>query len=77
MGAGQIFHKMDQFNWIDVWKVYRNKTAERTVFSDNFDIGGSEMITLSNLAIQVAPSEGSYNLIIWDGQKYVWIHTGE
>lgn len=77
LGAGLTFNNMDNFNWMDVWKVYREKTAERTIFSENFDIEGSETITLSNIAIQVAPSEGSYNLITWNGTNYIWIHTGQ
>lgn len=77
LGAGQIFNEMDNFNWMDVWKVYREKTAEQTTFTENFDIEGSETVTLTNIAIQVASSESSYNLITWDGTKYTWVHTGE
>ena len=77
LGAGLTFNDMDNFNWMDVWKVYREKTAERTTFTADFDIEGSETVTLSNIAIQVASSESSYNLITWDGTKYIWIHTGE
>ncbi len=77
LGAGRTFNDMDNFNWMNVWKVYRKKTAERTIFAANLDIEGSETVTLKNIAIQVAPSEGSYNLITWDGTKYIWIHTGE
>ncbi len=77
LGAGRTFNDMDNFDWMDVWKVYSKKTAERTIFSDNFDIEGSETVTLKNIAIQVASSEGSYNLITWDGSSYIWIHTGE
>jgi hypothetical protein len=77
LAAGQTFNKRDNLDWIDVWKVYRKRTADQTIFADNFDIEGSETVKLENIAIQVAPSEGSYNLITWDGTKYIWIHTGE
>ena len=71
LGAGQTFNDMDNFSWLNVWKLYRKTTAERTIFTDNFDIEGSETVSLTNVAIQVAPSEGSYNLITWDGSKYI------
>lgn len=77
LGAGRTFNDMDNFHWMEVWKVYREKTAERTTFTADFDIEGSETVALSNVAIQVSSSESSYNLITWDGTNYIWIHTGE
>lgn len=77
LGAGIPFHVMDNLDWMDIWKVYREKTAEITLFSEDFDIIGSETVPLNNPAIEVSQSEASYNLITWDGNQYVWVHTGE
>lgn len=77
IGAGNKFGKVDDFNWMKVWKVFREETAFRTIFKENFDIEGSEEVKLKNIAISVAPSEGTYNLIVWNGEKYEWIHTGD
>jgi len=78
IGAGDKFDSVgDDFNWLDVWSVYREKTAEKTLFNENMDIDGGETIELKNIAIQVSESEQSSNLIMWDGSKYIWIHTGE
>jgi hypothetical protein len=77
VGAGIKIEKLDSFDWMDIWKVYRYKTAEKTIFTDNFDIAGSETVKLPNIAISVSQSEGASNLIVWDGKKYIWIHTGD
>jgi hypothetical protein len=78
IGAGDSFcNKSDNFNWLKVWKLYRNNTAYETTFTENMDIEGSKPVKLFYVAIQVAQSEETPNLIVWDGNKYTWIHTGE
>lgn len=77
LGAGKLFNGRCDLASIEIWKLYRKKTAGKTVFAENGDIEGSEIVTLSNIAIEVSRSESSSNLILWDGSKYVWIHTGE
>lgn len=77
VGAGIKIEKLDSFDWMDIWKVYRYKTAEKTIFTKTFDIAGSETVKLPNIAISVSQSEGSPNLIVWDGKEYIWIHTGD
>lgn len=78
LGCGKdIGHGGDDWKWIDVWKIYREKTAERTLFKDNNDIDGSETVELANVAIEISRSEASSNLIMWDGSNYRWIHTGD
>jgi len=77
LGAGNSFgNGGDDWNWLEVWKVYRSKTAEKTTFSDSYEIVGSETVQLQNVAIEVSASESASNLIIWNGEEYEWIHTG-
>jgi hypothetical protein len=77
LGAGNLFNGRYDVAGIEIWKLYRKKTAGKTVFAENGDIEGSEIVTLPNIAIEVSRSESSSNLILWNGNKYVWIHTGE
>jgi hypothetical protein len=77
LAAGQTFNKMTDLDWMDFWKLYREPYADKTTFTDDLDIDGSERIEINYIAIQVGQSEGSSNLIIWDGKQYSWIHTGE
>ncbi len=77
IGAGSKFgNGGDDFKWMDTWKVYREPTAMETTFTQNFDIAGQRSIELKNIAISVASSEGASNLIVFDGENYVWVHTG-
>jgi hypothetical protein len=77
LGAGNSFEdKGDDWNWLEVWQVYRSKTAEVTTFTDTFDIDGSETVELKNTAIYVSMSESAGNLLMWNGTEYEWIHTG-
>jgi len=78
IGAGDTFgNGGDDFSWLKVWKIYRAKVAFETTFTQDFDIAGSKEIQLKNIAISIAPSEGTYNLIVWNGNEYKWIHTGD
>ena len=78
LGAGAKFDNTnDDFQWLKVWKLYRDTIAYETTFTEDMDILGSKPVKLSFVAIEVAPSEGASNLIIWDGMKYKWIHTGD
>lgn len=77
LGAGKEFNNSDNFTWLEVWKLYRETTAEQTLFSENYDIVGSETVKLKNIAIEIAKFESASNLITWDGEQYVWIHTGD
>lgn len=77
LAAGQTFNKMTDLDWMDFWKLYREPYADKTTFTDDLDIEGSERIEINYIAIQVGQSEGSSNLIIWGGKQYSWIHTGE
>jgi hypothetical protein len=78
IGAGVNFaHVGDDFEFLEIWKIYREKDVALTVFSDDGDIEGNKMIKINLPAIMVASSESSSNLIIWEKNKYVWLHTGD
>jgi hypothetical protein len=78
LGAGIDFgNGGDDWTWMDVWKIYSQETADKTIFSSDQDIAGKETITLKNIGIEVAASESTSNVITWDGRKYIWIHTGD
>ncbi|MBV2224642.1 MAG: hypothetical protein KUL74_07285 [Cloacibacterium sp.] len=78
IGAGRkLNNKTDDFSWLKVWKIYRKLTAQKTTFKPNHDIDGSEEIKLNNIAISVSASESTFNLIVWNGHDYEWIHTGD
>jgi hypothetical protein len=54
LGAGKSFgNGGDNWNWLEVWKAYRAKTVEKTIFSDSAEIAGSETVQLQNIAIEV------------------------
>ena len=77
MGAGKEFDIVKHLDWMEVWWVYREDTAEETIFSEDFDIVGSNTVQLDRVAIRVGKFESTSNLIYWDGSKYTWIHTGD
>ncbi len=78
IGAGESFaHVGDDFKFLEIWKIYRENDVALTVFSDDGDIAGNKMIKIDLPAIMVASSESSSNLIIWEKNKYVWLHTGD
>ena len=78
IGADNPFgNNNDDYKWLKVWKVYRDNIAYKTTFTEDLDVLGSEEVELKNIAISVAPSEGTYNLIMWNGEEYEWIHTGD
>jgi hypothetical protein len=78
LGAGNEFGNGGKnFSWMQVWKLYREKNVSETIFNDDDEITGSKVITINNIAIEVAPSEGASNIIVWSKDKYTWIHTGD
>ena len=76
IGAGVHFaHVGNDFKFLEVWKVYREKEVALTIFSDTGEIEGNKIIKIDLPAISVASSEGTSNLIIWEKNKYIWLHT--
>ncbi|MDR6560034.1 MULTISPECIES: hypothetical protein [unclassified Arcicella] len=81
-GAGKKLGDSDNFNWIDKWSVYKEKTAKETQFDkESGDIIGGKEIKLSHSAILIeAYEDGGFlagGIIYWNDKKYIWIHQGE
>ena len=36
LGAGHTFRGMTDFNWMDIWNLYPGKSAQKTIFSENY-----------------------------------------
>jgi hypothetical protein len=78
VGAGNDFaHVGDDLKFVEIWKVYREREVWLTTFDEDGGILGSEMIKIDNDAITVSKSESASNLIVWQKDKYVWLHTGD
>ncbi len=78
IGAGNSFaHVGDDFKFIEIWKIYRDRVVGLTEFATNGDILGTKDIKIENDAILVSKSESASNLIAWQNDKYVWLHTGD
>ena len=69
IGAGKTFGHTDDFDWLDVWTVYRNKFIE--------DPGTmKKVVELNHHAILVEAFEKFSAIIYWNGAKYVWFQQG-
>ncbi|MFA6248067.1 MAG: hypothetical protein WC615_14105 [Mucilaginibacter sp.] len=82
-GAGYKFAGEDfnDTNWLDGWRIYKDKIAYKTLFDAEGDIAGSKKVKVSHPAISIYSiedgSELAGALIYWNGTKYVSIHQGE
>lgn len=71
IGAGKDFgNGGDNFNWMDIWKVYTEKTI-------GLGVGEKKPVDLKTKAIYVAKSESSSAIVYWTGQKYIWYQQGD
>ncbi len=78
IGAGNSFaHVGDDFKFLEIWKVYREKTVALTTFTADGDLLGAEEKPIKNDAISVSSSESPSNIIAFENDKYVWLHTGD
>jgi hypothetical protein len=78
IGAGNNFaHVGDDLKFLEIWKVYRKKNVRLTTFSENGDILGAKIKPIDNNAIEISKSESPSNIIAWETDKYVWLHTGD
>jgi hypothetical protein len=70
IGAGKTFgHGRDDFDWLDMWSVYRDKFIE--------DPGTfRKTVELNHPAILVEAFEKFSAIIYWNGAKYVWFQQG-
>jgi len=82
-GAGVKFANegFDNTNWINGWKINRDKTVYETMFKPNGDIIGGRKITIKYPAISAYMLEDEVEtpviLIYWNGLKYESIHQGD
>ena len=71
IAAGKDFgNGGDNFDWMDVWKVYSDKKI-------GAGVGEAKTVDLKTKAIYVAKSESSSAVIYWTGDKYRWHHQGD
>ncbi|MBA2408143.1 MAG: hypothetical protein H0V65_09165 [Chitinophagales bacterium] len=71
LGAGKTFgNGNDDFQWMDIWKVYRETKVE-------LGVGETEIINLKGQAIFVEKSESASAIIYWTGQNYKWYQQGD
>ena len=68
-------------NWVNGWKIYRNKYAYKTLTNADGDLMGSKKILLKYPAIYLyALEDGAEEgglVFYWDGKKYSFIHQGD
>ena len=81
-GAGTKFGSgSDNFKWAKGWRVYKEKTASETQFTEDGDIIGGKEVKLSRPGITIWAEEDGEpiagGIIYWTGKKYIWIHQGE
>lgn len=78
IGAGNPFgNGGDNFNWMDIWKVYRNQGEQELTYNADSEIEGSRAVRLKNTGIYVEKSESAGGLIYWDSYQYVWNQAGD
>lgn len=78
IGAGRDFgNGGDDFKWIDIWKLHREKQAHELTYLENGDIDDSKEIQLKGVGIRVEKSESASGLIYWNGDGYSWAQTSD
>ena len=71
IAAGKEFgNGGDDFNWMDVWKVYTGKKP-------GTGVDEKTSASLGTKSILVAKSESSSAVIYWTGKKYAWYQQGD
>ncbi|SMD31820.1 hypothetical protein SAMN04488029_0158 [Reichenbachiella faecimaris] len=78
MGCGTKVAHIDEFNWVENWKVVEKKETWKTTFLDNGDIDDTRMIQMQNDGIYVGQTDptGGGIITFMDG-KLTWIHQGD
>lgn len=82
LGAGKAFgNGSDNFDWLNIWYLIKEKYAFETTFNESGDMIGSKKILLKNPSLVIgAMEDGAMNaggIVYWTGKKYRWIHQGE
>jgi hypothetical protein len=77
VGAGKdLSNGLDNFEWANVWSVFKERATYETTFKENGDVGERKKITLKKDAIKIRELGGSGGLIYFDGTRFTWIHQG-
>ncbi|OKS89589.1 hypothetical protein RG47T_5073 [Mucilaginibacter polytrichastri] len=82
-GGGKEFtgEGFSDTNWLDGWRVFKNKQAYEPILGADGGMSGSKKIILKHPAISIFSIEEndeiSGELIYWKGNKYISIHQGE
>ncbi|MBK9108673.1 MAG: hypothetical protein IPM92_10000 [Saprospiraceae bacterium] len=68
LGAGkELGNGGDDFAWMDIWKVYRQKQIGKKL----------KPIVLSGAGIWIEKSESASAIVYWDGKGYRWYQAGD
>lgn len=75
LGAGTNFKNAlsDDQDYIDIWRINRNKINEPGVEEETGNGKNGELI-LNNPSVEIAKSELGGGLIYWNGSEYVYFH---
>jgi len=77
VGAGNENSALDSLFYTQ-FSIDRSKMAYETVIdSISGDIIEPKEIKLKNIALAMHEEEGTSGLLTWNGEKYVYIHTGD
>ncbi|MBD1385780.1 hypothetical protein IDJ75_10865 [Mucilaginibacter rigui] len=82
-GAGQKIPDEDfnDTNWLNGWRLHKDKFAYQTIFDANGDISGSKKVKIPHPAISIYSLQDGDELagvlIYWNGAGYTSIHQGE
>ena len=72
MGAGVNYSNIyDDFYWMDIWKVKKQRTQSVLTFKDDGDIDGNKDIEVKGDVLLVVAAEAASAIIYWDGSKYL------
>ena len=75
VGAGTKIKKglSDNMNYVDIWKVNRNRKNEPGL-DENGNIDKNEPLILKNPSIQIEKSEVGGGQVYWNGVEYEYFH---
>jgi hypothetical protein len=67
----------DNFDWIDVWKVYRDTIVNELTLDANNNIKYAPPIKIIGQGLLIEQSEKAGGIIYWDGKQYKWAQTSD
>ncbi|MBO6881554.1 hypothetical protein [Winogradskyella sp.] len=77
VGCGEVTSALKVVNY-DTFGIDNSKIAYESVNdSTSGDIIGYNKIELKHIALSMKETEGTSGLLTWNGEKYIYIHTGD